>query len=63
MEGSSAYQAEEEHLLVRAEGSLGIQRAILGDFLCGPLRGDSRCGAELLDELRTRLAVHSVGHL
>ena len=59
MQGSSAYQTEEEHLLVRAEGSMGIQRAILGDFLCGPLGGDSRCGAELLDELQMRLAARS----
>lgn len=46
----TTYQAEEEHLLVGAQGTLGV-RISSCDFLGCSLCRDSRGGAELLYQL------------
>lgn len=46
----TAYQAEEEHLLVGAQGALGVRISSCNLLGCS-LRRDSRGGAELLDQL------------
>lgn len=46
----TTYQTEEEHLLVGAQGALGV-RISSGNLLGCSLCRDSRGGAELLDQL------------
>jgi hypothetical protein len=46
----TTYQAEEEHLLVGTQGTLGV-RISSGNLLGCSLCWDSRGGAELLDQL------------